>query len=215
MERYDNKVILQGKIIAIKAKKDEKEPKVASVVIETTASRDGEKRNRVLAMCFDERAGKAVGYKAGDFVRIIGNMQTRRRKNASGKSVTDQNVVVEEIGAAESRIEEAYGIEGNGLYEKVNEVHIMGIVTGISDYGKDMKCIAVRTVRGGNVSVLILKAYVHPSNKELLEGIRQGDNICAIATIQVNARRGRERPVIYFESLIIREISVLDRQGRA
>ncbi len=144
-----------------------------------------------MAMCFDGMARVAVKYKAGDFVRITGNMQAHRTENANGKKITAQNVVVNGIDAAESRIEAEYGIKGSGLYDKINEVHIMGIVTGISDRGKDMKCIGIRTMRGGNVSHLILKAYVRPSNKEILESIKRGDNICTIGTIQTNARKSR------------------------
>ncbi|MCM1236968.1 MAG: single-stranded DNA-binding protein [Ruminococcus flavefaciens] len=207
MEKYDNKIILQGKVLFVNAKKEEKEPKITSIVIETTASRDGTKKNRIMVMCFGNQAKESVKYKSGDFIRVTGNMQVRKQSNAEGKQSNVQNVVAEEIAPAKTRTEEEYDMKGMGLYAKVNEAYMMGIVTGISDYGRNMKCIAIRTIHNGIMSNIMAKIYVNTYNEKTVNELKIGDNICIAGTIQVNSRKGKEKRTLYFENLIITDIS--------
>ncbi len=206
MEKYDNKVIQQGKVLFVNAKKEEKDPKITSIVMETTVSRDGTKKNRIMVMCFGERAKESLKYKPGDFLRITGNMQVHKETNEEGKQLNIQNVVAEEIVPARTKTEEKYGMKGSGMYIKINEVYLMGIVTGISDYG-NMKYIMVRTVHNGITSNIMAKAYINPYNKELLNELKMGDGVCIAGTIQVNSRKGKENRTLYFENLIATDIS--------
>ncbi len=207
MEKYDNKVIQQGKVLFVNAKKEEKDPKITSIVMETTVSRDGTKKNRIMVMCFGAQAKESLKYKPGDFIRVTGNMQTHKRKNAEGKQSNVQNVVAEEIVPARTKTEEKYGMKGAGTYLKINEVYLMGIVTGISDYGKNMKYIMVRTVHKGVSANIMAKAYINPYNEEILNELEIGDGVCIAGTIQVNPRKGKENRTLYFENLIAIDIS--------
>lgn len=205
MEQYDNEVVLQGKIIRLVI--NDKMPEIASAVIDTTASKDRQNRNRPMVMFFGDNAKKIRQYKIGDFIRILGSIQSHQQKNNDGKEVISQNVVASTITLPESDINKEFGVTSQVEYfKKENQVKEAGIVTGKS-YPKENICyIMLRTVRHGIPTRVLLKIFVNERNREILDGITRNDNICAIGSVQTKMKMQNERR-IYFENLVVSELS--------
>lgn len=202
MEQYENKVMLQGKILVKRISK-----KVGSFILETTISPDKKRRNSIRVMVFSESLMKELEhYESGDFVSVTATMQSYRgeKKNKNPR----QSVVARAIAPAESRLQKEFHTEHGNLYDKINEVKIAGTIVGLSDTPKGkMKYIMVRTVTGGRMNHILMKAYVNEYTKEILESFKIGDGIFAIGSIQVAANKSKAGKTKFRENLIAMEFT--------
>lgn len=204
MEQYENKVILQGKILVKRISK-----KVGSFVLETTISSDKKRRDSIRVMVFSESLIKELEhYESGDFVSVTATMQSYRGKKKSENA--RQSVVAKTIAPAQSRLQKEFHTEHGNLYDKINEVKIAGTIVGLSDSPKGrMKYIMVRTVTAGRINHVLMKAYANDFTKEILDSFKIGDGIFAIGTIQVAANKSKEGKTKYRESLIAMEFTAV------
>jgi hypothetical protein len=106
-------------------------------------------------------------------------------------------------------LEKDYGLEGQ-MYDKINEVRIGGIVTGISTPSDKLCYIMLQTVKGGHPSAILTKVFINQYNQEFLKSIKRGDNLIVCGTIQSKQRKSKERKNLYFENLIGMDMSKIE-----
>lgn len=197
MEKYENKVLLQGIIIRKSVTEQ-----LGSLVIETTRKNNSSREKNSPCVCFFNDMKKELDdYKVGDFVTVEGEVQsyTKDRKR-------HQSVCVKSIHPAKSRIEEIYGEKGGHLIDKKNEVHLIGTVTNVQETDKVWN-IFFRTVSEGHVNNLLVKLYKLRSTQQIGESIQRGDNLCIIGTLQTKKRQTSDGSMLYFENVVAMEVS--------
>ena len=197
MEKYDNKVLLQGIII----RKSVTE-KMGSLILETTKM--GEKKRNYNTPCvyfFEPMIKELDNYQLGDFVTIEGEMQAFKDKKSRKKK---QSVVAKKISPAESRIKQIYNVGNSSLIEKKNQVQLLGTVLNIQD-ASSVWNIFLRVVSEGHVHPLLVKLFKVPATKNVLESIQPGDTVCVMGTIQTKKQKKEER-TLYYENIVAMEV---------
>lgn len=201
MECYEDKVTLQGKIIR---KQVNEEKGMGSIVLSTTSSRDKAKQNCPLIVCFEPE--KLAEYNVGDYVSVAAELRSYLTKE-DGRNRRRQSIVLQQISAAKTRIEQEYGFESAGIFNKQNDVRLAGIVTSKKQLENDMWSFVLRVVVSGHVNMLLVKVYENEHNKETLEKMDRGQNVCVIGTMQTKYRQREGNRRTFFEDVIALDIS--------
>lgn len=202
MEMYDVKIKLQGRVIRIA-----KNEKLSSIVVETTsAPGDRSKKNCPQVIVFEP--SMLEGVEKGDFVYVEATSQSFYQKNRDGEKKRTQSIVATKIEPAKSRLENAYGTVKGDMYERINEVIIVGTLLSAVEQPSGMTYVSVRVVENGHVNTLLLKFHNNSYTKKKAEQFKVGDTIYASGTIQTRFHEAEGRPRVFFQDFIISECNI-------
>lgn len=206
MECYEDVVILQGAIIS---KRVNEEKKMGAIVVNTTSSSDRTKHNCPRLVSFDLR--QIADFEVGDFVCIKAEVQSYLGAPAEegGRRPRRQSLVIKEITKAKTRVEQEYGVESTGLFLKKNEAKLAGNVQRITPRDGGLWYITLRVVTNGRMNTLLVKVYENDRNRNLLQALLPGQNVCLVGMVQTKFKQRENSQRTYFQDIIALDISTV------
>ena len=201
MECYEDVVILQGAIIS---KRVNEEKKMGAIVVNTTSSSDRTKHNCPRLVSFDLR-------QIADFECIKAEVQSYLGAPAEegGRRPRRQSLVIKEITKAKTRVEQEYGVESTGLFLKKNEAKLAGNVQRITPRDGGLWYITLRVVTNGRMNTLLVKVYENDRNRNLLQALLPGQNVCLVGMVQTKFKQRENSQRTYFQDIIALDISTV------
>lgn len=146
-------------------------------------------------------------YEVRDYVKIIGNIQSSRRK----PNVPNQNTIAifgEGIEKSENVMKEAFGIEVESSAHRFrNEIKVAGQLIGIQKTFNNLVRLVVLTNKNNRESFVTMVHYNQDPDK-VLETFKKGDNVCIIGCVQTTKKENNGE-IHHFENYVANEISKL------
>ncbi len=184
---YRNNVTLTGKVVHSFAT-----DKITIVTLGIFSP----KSNFPKVLFFGENRIKAAQFKAGDLVRIEGNIQSSIV--VPGKGLKEVSVFGEDIKAMPGGEE----IGGYNSFRNINRFELTGMVIDKTDWNNITK-LYVRTFKNNHLSIVPVDYYYTDSNP--LTDIKAGDIVCVKGSIQTK-RKTFENETVYFENYVATDV---------
>ncbi len=194
----ENQIVISGRLIR-KIKTD----KTLSLIILVNP---GKTANFPRVIFFGDNAKKYdEKYSEGDYVRIVGNVQSSKRTADDGKVTFTQTIFGESVEDAKTYAESEFsGGKGYNIKDE-NEVSICGKVLSIFSPRDNFLSVVVGTNKNNHFSSVKM-SYFGRNCGDILADVHSGDYISTVGKIETSKKEidGKAR---YFENVVIRDIA--------
>lgn len=151
---------------------------------------------------FGELKTEADNYEKGDFVKVLGNIQSSKR-NPEIKNQVLESIFAEKIEGAKSSMKEKFGVEGRYIPFK-NEFNLSGTVVAVDLSTENILNVTVRTDKNGRPSFVRTTKFLN-SGKAI--DVSVGDFVYALGHIQTHKSEKNDE-VKYFQNYVVSEFKI-------
>lgn len=190
-----NEVIIQGRIAYKYATE-----KATMLTINT--GRATVVANYPQAVFFGDTKEIAALYNIGDYVKIVGNIQSSKR-NPSIKNQNTLSIFGETVEKAETIFEEDFDVPGKYV-APINRYKLAGTITGVNIPNNKTVNLVVRTTKNGHVSYVKVIHFTKTPN-DVIGKLLPGNHVMISGYVQTG-KIAKNGEVKYLQSYIANEI---------